>query len=134
MKFAYIIKNKYMKGTLINFEPPEKLLFFQPIENPKRPLTVPIKVLEPAENYHTYHINGSVPAKPVKKFIEYIGSRRPTDQEMKIQKAVKATITHIIPNLIHSSLAFFLSQNKEFVKKFEELKQLPNYPQQTKLI
>ena len=123
MKFENIIKNKYMKGTLRNFDPVKNYYIFQPIENPERPFIVPIEVLEPAENYHTYHINGSVPAKPVKKFIEYIGSRRPTDQEMEIQKAVKATIPHIIPNLLHDALAYFLSQNKEFFKEFTHNKQ-----------
>ena len=134
MKFAYIIKDKYMKGTLRNFDPVKKYYNFQPIENPERPLIVPIEVLEPAENYHTNHIYRSVQAKPVKKFIEYIGSRRPTDQEIEVQKAVKATVPHKIPNLLHHAPAYFLSQNKEFVKEFEELKQLPKYPQQTKMI
>ena len=87
---------------------------------------MPIEVLEPAENYPTYHIYGSVPAKPVKKYIEYIGSRQPTDEEMEIQKALKATVPHIIPNLLHHALAYFLSENKEFIKEFEALKQLPN--------
>ena len=94
---------------------------------------VPIEALKPAENYHTYHIHGSVPAKPVKKFIEYIGSRRPTDQELEIQKAVKATVPQITLNLLRNALAYFLSQNNEFIKEFEELKNLPKYPQQTKL-
>ena len=134
MKFAYIIKDKYMKGTLRNFDPVKNYYIFQRIEKPERPLIVPIEVLQPAENYHTYHIYGSVPMKPVKKFKEYIGSRRPTDQEMEIQKVVKATVLHIIPNLLHHALAYFLSQNKQFIKVFEALKQLPNYPQQTKMI
>ena len=134
MKFAYISNFKYMKGTLRNFDPVKNYFIFQPIENPERTFMIPIEALEPAENYHTYHIHGSVPAKPVKKFIEYIGSRRPTDQEMEIQKAVKATVPHITPNLLHNALAYFLWQNKEFIKEFEELKQLPSHPQQTKLI
>ena len=75
MKFAYITKDKYMKGTLRNFDPVKNYYIFQPIENPERPFMLPIEALEPAENYHAYHINGSFPAKPVKKFIEYIGSR-----------------------------------------------------------
>ena len=133
MKFAYIIKDKYMKGTLRNFDPVKNYYIFQPIENPERPLMVPIEALEPAENYHTYHIHGSVPAKPVKNIIEYIESRRPTEQELEIQKAVKETAPHITPNLLHNALAYFLSQNKQFIKEFEELKNLPNYPQQTKL-
>ena len=86
-----------MKVTLRYFDPVKNYYIFQPIENPERPLMVPTEALEPAENYHTYHIHESVPAKPVKKFIEYIGSRRPTDQELEIQKTLKATIAHITP-------------------------------------
>ena len=65
MKFAYIIKNKYMKGTLRNFDPVKNYYICQPIENPERPLIIPIEVLELAKNYHTYHINGNVPAKEI---------------------------------------------------------------------
>ena len=110
-----------MKGTLRNFDPVKNYYIFQPIENPERLFIVPIEVLEPVENYHTYHIYGSVLAKPVKKCIEYIGSRRPSDQKMEIQNALKATVPHIIPNLLHHALAYFLSQNKEFIKEFEAL-------------
>ena len=67
MKFAYIIKNKYMKGTLRNFDPVKSYYIFHPVENPEPPLLVPIETLEPAEKDHSYHIQGSVPAKPVKK-------------------------------------------------------------------
>ena len=34
MKFAYTIKDKYMKGTLRNFDPVQNYYIFQPIENP----------------------------------------------------------------------------------------------------
>ena len=63
------------------------------------------------------------------EIIEYIGSRRPTDQESELQKAVKATIPHIILNILHNALAYFLSQNKEFLKELEDLKNLANSPQ-----
>ena len=79
MKFAYNIKNKYMKGTLRIFDPVKNYYILQPLKYP-----VPIETLEPAENYHTYQIQGSAPANSVKKFIEYIGSRRPTDQELEL--------------------------------------------------
>ena len=83
LKFAYTINNKYMRGTLRNFYPVKNYYIFHSIDNLERPLMVPIEALEPVENYHTYHIQGSVPVKPIKKFIEYIGSRRPTEQEKK---------------------------------------------------
>ena len=116
MKFAYIIKNKYMKSTLRNFDPVKNYYIFQPVEYPERPLLVPIETLEPAENYHTYQTQWSAPAKPVKIFIEYIGSRRPTDQELELQKAVKATIPHIIPNLLHNAIAYFCHKVKNSSK------------------
>ena len=114
-----------MKGTLRDFDPVKNYYIFQPIENPERPLIVPIEVLEPAENYHTYHINGSVPAKPVKKFIEYIGSRRPTDQEREIQKVVKATIPHIIPTSYMTHWRTFYRKTKSSSKS---LKNSNSYP------
>ena len=55
MKFAYIVKNKYMKGTLRNFDPVKNYYIFQPTENPERPFMIPIEALEPAENCHTSH-------------------------------------------------------------------------------
>ena len=54
MKIAYIMKKKYVKGTLRNFDPVKKYYIFQPVEFPERPLLAPIDTLEPAESYHTY--------------------------------------------------------------------------------
>ena len=74
LKYAYTIKPQYMKGTLRNFDPFKNYYIIQPIKKSERPLIVPIETLEPNENYHSFHINGSVPVKPVKKYVEYLGS------------------------------------------------------------
>ena len=34
-----------------------------------------------------YHIHGSVSVKPVKKYVEYFGSRFPTNDENEVRKA-----------------------------------------------
>ena len=59
-----------MKGTLRNFDPVKNYYIYQPLENPERPLITPIEALEPAENFHSFHIEGSVTVKPVKEIIE----------------------------------------------------------------
>ena len=64
-----------MKGTLRNFDPVKNYYIYQPQENTERPIIILIEALEPVENYHSFHIEGSVPVKPVKKFIKYLGSR-----------------------------------------------------------
>ena len=42
MKFAYIIKTKYTRGALRNLDPVKNYYIFQPVENPERPLLVPM--------------------------------------------------------------------------------------------
>ena len=133
-KYAYTIKPENMKGTLRNFDPIKNYYIFQLIENPERPLVVSIEALEPTEKNHFFHIQVSVPVKPVKKFIEYLGSRCPTQYEQEVRKAVKATIPHKPPNLIFNALACLLGQNEDFLKEFNEFKNIKNYPQQTNII
>ena len=111
-----------MKGTLRKFDPIKNYYIFQPTKNPERPLVVPIETLEPTENYHSFHIQGSVPVKPVKKFIECLGGRRPTQIEQEVRKTVEATIPRMTPNLIFSALACLLGQNEDFLKQFNEFK------------
>ena len=123
-----------MKGALRTFDPIKNYYVFQPIENLERPIVVPIETLEPTEKYRSLHIQCSVPAKPVKRFIEYLGSRCPTQQEQEVRKAVKATIPHMTPNFIFKALACLLGQNEDFLKEFNEFKNIKNYPQQTNII
>ena len=123
-----------MKGPLRKFDPIKNYYIFQPTKNPERPLVVPIEALEPTKNYHSFHIQGSVPVKPVKKFIECLGGRRPTQIEQEVLKAVKATIPRMTPNLIFSALACQLEQNEDFLKQFNEFKNIKNYLQQTNII
>ena len=118
-----------MKGTLRNFDTIKNYYVFQPIEKPDRPLIVPIETLEPCENYHSRHNHGSVPVKPVKKYVEYLGSRIPTEEENEVRKVVREILTGIDPQIVVNALACLLGQNTDFMKEFKTIK---NCPQQTK--
>ena len=135
LKYAYTIKPQYMKGTLRNFDPVKKFYTYQPLEKPERLLIIPIEALEPAENYHSFHIESSILVKPVKKFTEFLGSRCPTVHEQEVRKAVKkTTIPHITPNLLYNALACVLGQNEDFLKELTEFKYLKYYPQHTNIV
>ena len=123
-----------MKGTLRNYDPIKNYYIFRPIEHPDRPLIVPLEILEPCENYHLCHIHGSVPVKPFKKYVDYLGSRFPTKEENEVIKAVRATISHIDHQLGINALACLLGQNEDFMNEFNEFKTIKNYPQQTKIV
>ena len=123
-----------MKGTLRNFDPIKNHYIFQPIKQPDRPLIVPIETLEPSEYYHSYHIHESVPAKPVKKYGEYLGSRIPIKEENQVRKVVRATLTSIDTQIVINALACLLGQNTDFMKEFKEFKTIQNYSQQTKIV
>ena len=88
-----------MKGTLRNYEPVKNYYIFRLIEHPDRPLIVPIEILEPCKKYHLYHIDDSVPVKPVKKYVEYLESRFPTNDEYEDRKEVRATISNTDPSI-----------------------------------
>ena len=134
LKYAYTIKPEFIKRTLQNYDPIKNYYIFRPIEHPHRPLIVPIETLEPYENYHSYHIHGSVPVKLVKKYVEYLGIRFPTKEENEVTKALRATISHIDPQLLINALACLFGQNEDIMKDFNEFKTIKNYPQQTKIV
>ena len=58
--YIYGIIWDYTIGTLRNFDPIKNYYNFEPKEAPERLLIVPIEALEPCEEYHTYHLEGSV--------------------------------------------------------------------------
>ena len=126
-----------MKGTLRNYDPVKNYYIFPPIEHPDRPHIVPIETLEPCKNYHSYHIHGSVPVKPVKKCVEYLGICFPTDDENEVRRAVRAIISNIDPQLAINALACLLGQNQDFIKEFKEfetIKTILNKPKLSNLI
>ena len=134
LKYAYTIKPEFMNGTLRNYDTINNYYIFRPIEHPVRPLIVPTETLEPCENYHSYHIHGSVPVKPVKMYVEYLRSRFAPTEANEVIKAVRATISHINPQLVINALACLLGQNQDSMKELNDFKTIKNYPQQTKIV
>ena len=124
LNFEYTLNPKYLKGTLI----------FQPNEFTERPIIVPIEVLEPCEQYHTYHIHGSVPIAPARKYIKYYSRRLPSDKENEIRTAVKSKFLEMKQLGVLHALADLLAQNADFIKNLDEFKRKPNYPQQTPIV
>ena len=60
LNYVYKLKWDYTIGSLRNFDPVKNYYIFQPNYAPERPLIVPLEALEPCEQYHTYHLEGSV--------------------------------------------------------------------------
>ena len=104
MNYGYKLKWEYTTGTLRNFDPIKNYYIFQPKETPERPLIVPLEALEPCEEYHTYHLEGSVTNIAFINRIQFNNERKTTNIEKEIRKTVKASITEInigeITNLI----------------------------------
>ena len=81
---------------------------------------VPLEALEPCEEYHTYHLEGSVTNRAFSNRIQYNNERKATDLEKELRKTVKASIMDINVNEITDLLSFFLSHDEHFVKEYEQ--------------
>ena len=92
---------------------------------------VPLEALQPCEEYHTYHSEGSVTNKAFSNRIHYNNERKATDLEKELRKTVKASITEINVNEIADLLVYFLSHDEHFVKEHNYYRDRPNHPQQT---
>ena len=92
---------------------------------------VPLEALQPCEEYHTYHLEGSVTNRAFSNRIQYNNARKATDLEKELRKTVKTSITEININEITDLLAYFLSHDEHFVKKYKHYRDRTNHPQQT---
>ena len=80
---------------------------------------VPLEALQPCDEYHTYHVEGSVTNRAFSNRIQYNNERKATYLEKEIRKSVKASITEINVNEISDLLAYFLSHDEHFVKEYK---------------
>ena len=108
LNYEYKLKWNYTIGTLRNFDPIKNYYLFEPKEAPERPLIVQIEALEPCEEYHTYHLQGSVTNKAFCNRIQFNNERKVTETEKEIRNTVKASITDvpIDDKLIYSHIFF----------------------------
>ena len=131
LNYGYKLKWEYTIGTLRNFDPIKNYYIFQPKDPPERPLMVPLKALEPCEEYHTYHLEGSVTNRAFSNRIQYNNERKATDLEKELRKTVKASITETNINEVTDLLAYFLSHDEHFLKEYKHYRDRTNHPQQT---
>ena len=95
LNYGYKLKREYTTGTLRNFEPIKNFYILQPNKALERPLIVPLESLELFEQYHTYHLEGSVTNQAFLNTIQFHNGRKITDFEKEIRKAIKASITEV---------------------------------------
>ena len=134
LNYGYRLKREYTLGTLRNFDPIKNYYIFQPKDTPERPLMVPLEALEPCEEYHVYHLEGSVTNRAFTNRINFNNERTKTELEHKLCNTVKASITDIPLKDLTNVLAYFLSKDDNFVKEYRHYKKRTNYPKQTEKI
>ena len=131
LTYGYRLKCEYTLGTLRNFDPIKNYYIFHPKEASERPLIVPLEALEPCEEYHTYHLEGSVTNRAFLKIIQFNNERKTTNMEKEIRNTVKALITEIPIDEITNLLAHFLSKDDQFLKEYKHYRDRTNHPKQT---
>ena len=130
LNYGYKLNWNYTFGTLRNFDPIKNYYIFQPKEAPERPLIVPIEALEPCEEYHINHLEGSVTNKAFNNRIQFNNERKVTETEKEIRNTVKASITDVPIDDITKLLALVLSKDKHFLKEHSHYRDRTNHPKQ----
>ena len=108
-------------------DPIKNYYIFQPKETPEKPFIVPLEALEPCEQYHTYHLEGTVTNQAFLNVIQFHKGRKTTEFEKEIRRTVKASITGISIDEITDLLADLLSKDEHFVKEYKHYKDRTNH-------
>ena len=131
LNYSYKLKWKYTIGTLRNFDPIKNYYVFQPRDEPERPLMVPLEALEPCEEYHVYHLTGSVTNRAITNRINFNNERKIPDTEREICNSLHASITETPLQEIVNLLGYYLSKDEYFLKEYNHYCERGNHPKQT---
>ena len=131
LNYSYKLKWDYTIGTLRNFDPIKNYYVFQPKDAPERPLMVPLEAIEPCEEYHVYHLTGSVTNKAITNRINFNNERKIPDTEREICNALQASITETPIKEIVYLLGYYLSKDEYFLKEYNHYCERSNHPKQT---
>ena len=131
LNYSYKLKWEYTIGTLRNFDPIKNYYVFQPKDAPERPLMVPLEAIEPCEEYHVYHLTGSVTNKAITNRLNFNNERKIPDTEREICNALQASITETPLKEIVNLLGFYLSKDEYFLKEYNHYCERSNHPKQT---
>ena len=131
LNYSYRIKWSYTIGTLRNFDPIKNYYVFQSKDEPERPLMVPLEALEPCEEYHVYHLTGSVTNKAITNRLTFNNERKIPQTETEICNALQASITETPLQDVINLLGYYLSKDEYFLKEYNHYCERGNYPKQT---
>ena len=131
LNYSYKLKWEYTIGTLRNFDPIKNYYVFQPKDAPERPLMVPLEAIEPCEEYHVYHLTGSVTNKAITNRLNFNNERKIQDTEREICNALQASITETPLKEIVYLLGYYLSKDEYFLKEYNHYCERSNHPKQT---
>ena len=131
LNYSYKLKWDYTIGTLRNFDPIKNYYVFQPKDAPERPLMVPLEAIEPCEEYHVYHLTGSVTNKAITNRLNFNNERKIPDTEREICNALQASITETPLKEIVNLLGYYLSKDEYFLKEYNHYCERSNHPKQT---
>ena len=131
LNYSYKLKWEYTIGTLRNFDPIKNYYVFQPKDAPERPLMVPLEAIEPCEEYHVYHLTGSVTNKAITNRLNFNNEREIPDTEREICNALQASITETPLKEIVNLLGYYLSKDEYFLKEYNHYCERSNHPKQT---
>ena len=131
LNYSYKLKWEYTIGTLRNFDPIKNYYVFQPRDAPERPLMVPLEAIEPCEEYHVYHLTGSVTNKAITNRLNFNNERKIQDTERQICNALQASITETPLKEIVNLLGYYLSKDEYFLKEYNHYCERSNHPKQT---
>ena len=131
LNYSYRIKWSYTIGTLRNFDPKKNYYVFQSKDEPERPLMVPLEALEPCEEYHVYHLTGSVTNKAITNRLTFNNERKIPQTEKEICNALQASITETPLQDVINLLGYYLSKDEYFLKEYNHYCERGNYPKQT---
>ena len=131
LNYSYRIKWSYTIGTLKNFDPIKNYYVFQSKDEPERPLMVPLEALEPCEEYHVFHLTGSVTNKAITNRLTFNNERKIPQTEKEICNALQASITETPLQDVINLLGYYLSKDEYFLKEYNHYCERGNYPKQT---
>ena len=131
LNYSYKLKWNYTIGTLRNFDPIKNYYVFQPKDAPERPLMVPLEAIEPCEEYHVYHLTGSVTNRAITNRLNFNNERKIPDTEREICNALQASITETPLQEIVNLLGYYLSKDEYFLKEYNHYCERSNHPKQT---
>ena len=131
LNYSYRIKWSYTIGTLRNFDPIKNYYVFQSKDEPERPLMVPLEALEPCEEYHVYHLTGSVTNKAITNRLTFNNERKIPQTEKEICNSLQASITETPLQDVINLLGYYLSKDEYFLKENNHYCERGNYPKQT---